>query len=80
MPSLSGPKRPHDRVSVSEMKTDFENCLVNPAGESAFFCWPYRYLIEVDCSSGQFKSAKLKDKECTGIHYKCHGKGSYEMN
>ena len=25
----------------------------------------YRYLIEVDCSSGQFKSAKLKDKEYT---------------
>ena len=25
----------------------------------------HRYLIEVDCSSGQFKSAKLKDKEYT---------------
>ena len=24
-----------------------------------------RYLIEVDCSLGQFKSAKLKDKEYT---------------
>ena len=23
----------------------------------------YRYLIEVDCSSGQFKFAKLKDKK-----------------
>ena len=25
----------------------------------------HRYLIEVDCSLGQFKSAKLKDKEYT---------------
>jgi aconitate hydratase len=27
--SLSGPKRPHDRIVVSEMKEDFEACLVN---------------------------------------------------
>ena len=25
----------------------------------------HRYLIEVDCSSGQFKSDKLIDKECS---------------
>lgn len=29
VPSLSGPKRPHDRVSVSEMKQDFQCCLDN---------------------------------------------------
>ncbi len=29
VPSLSGPKRPHDRVSVSDMKSDFQNCLDN---------------------------------------------------
>lgn len=28
--SVSGPKRPHDRVSVSDMKQDFQSCLVNP--------------------------------------------------
>ena len=27
VPSLSGPKRPHDRVSVSDMKEDFQSCL-----------------------------------------------------
>lgn len=27
--SVSGPKRPHDRVSVSEMKNDFNMCLRN---------------------------------------------------
>lgn len=27
--SVSGPKRPHDRVSVSDMQIDFRNCLVN---------------------------------------------------
>eukprot|EP00090_Calanus_glacialis_P010701 TRINITY_DN1914_c0_g1_i1.p1 TRINITY_DN1914_c0_g1~~TRINITY_DN1914_c0_g1_i1.p1 ORF type:complete len:911 (-),score=302.67 TRINITY_DN1914_c0_g1_i1:168-2852(-) len=32
VPSLSGPKRPHDRVSASDMKTDFRACLSNPVG------------------------------------------------
>lgn len=27
--SVSGPKRPHDRVSVSDMKQDFNQCLTN---------------------------------------------------
>ncbi|EEB16996.1 aconitase, putative [Pediculus humanus corporis] len=34
--SVSGPKRPHDRVSVSEMKTDFLNCLTNKVGFKGF--------------------------------------------
>ena len=29
VPSLSGPKRPHDRVAVSDMKADFQQCLQN---------------------------------------------------
>ena len=28
-------------------------------------CFSHRYLMEVDCSLGQFKSTKLKDKEYT---------------
>lgn len=31
--SLSGPKRPHDRVPVSQMKQDFAECLVNKVME-----------------------------------------------
>ena len=27
--SVSGPKRPHDRVSVTDMKEDFLSCLTN---------------------------------------------------
>ena len=27
VPSLSGPKRPHDRVAVADMKADFQACL-----------------------------------------------------
>ena len=27
VPSCSGPKRPHDRVAVSDMKSDFMSCL-----------------------------------------------------
>lgn len=29
VPSVSGPKRPHDRVSVSDFKDDFKKCLMN---------------------------------------------------
>uniref|UniRef100_A0A182NKQ2 Cytoplasmic aconitate hydratase n=1 Tax=Anopheles dirus TaxID=7168 RepID=A0A182NKQ2_9DIPT len=34
--SVSGPKRPHDRVAVSEMKEDFRQCLVNKVGFKGF--------------------------------------------
>ncbi|XP_071552890.1 cytoplasmic aconitate hydratase-like isoform X2 [Panulirus ornatus] len=36
VPSLSGPKRPHDRVSVSSMKEDFHQCLGNKVGFKGF--------------------------------------------
>ena len=29
VPSVSGPKRPHDRISVSDFKQDFKQCLTN---------------------------------------------------
>ncbi|CAH0396022.1 unnamed protein product [Bemisia tabaci] len=34
--SVSGPKRPHDRVSVSDMKQDFLSCLTNKVGPPDF--------------------------------------------
>lgn len=34
--SLSGPKRPHDRVSVSDMKSDFASCLESKVGFKGF--------------------------------------------
>lgn len=40
--SVSGPKRPHDRVSVSEFKEDFKQCLNNKVGvhnSLAMYCW-----------------------------------------
>jgi len=30
--SVSGPKRPHDRVPVVDMPTDFRQCLTNKVG------------------------------------------------
>lgn len=36
VPSLSGPKRPHDRVAVSEMKSDFHSCLRSNIGFKGF--------------------------------------------
>lgn len=35
-PSLSGPKRPHDRVAVADMKQDFRSCLTNKVGFKGF--------------------------------------------
>ena len=32
VPSLSGPKRPHDRVALNEMRVDFQKCLDNKVG------------------------------------------------
>lgn len=34
--SVSGPKRPHDRVSVTDMKVDFQSCLTNKVGFKGF--------------------------------------------
>ena len=36
VPSCSGPKRPHDRVAVSDMKADFRQCLEAPVGFKGF--------------------------------------------
>lgn len=35
-PCLSGPKRPHDRVTLTTMKSDFSSCLSNPIGFKGF--------------------------------------------
>ena len=35
-PSLSGPKRPHDRVSCANMKKDFTTCMTNKVGFKGF--------------------------------------------
>jgi aconitate hydratase len=35
-PCLSGPKRPHDRVSMSKMKEDWNACLINKVGFKGF--------------------------------------------
>lgn len=34
--SVSGPKRPHDRVSITDMPTDFQQCLSNKVGFKGF--------------------------------------------
>jgi len=33
---VAGPKRPQDRVNVSDMKTDFSSCLTSPVGFKGF--------------------------------------------
>ena len=41
VPSLSGPKRPHDRVAVSDMKADFQMCLDN----KVWYHVPYNCIL-----------------------------------
>jgi len=36
VPSISGPKRPHDLIEVSKLKEDFNNCLKAPTGFKGF--------------------------------------------
>lgn len=64
-PSVSGPKRPHDRVSVSVMKQDFTDCLNNKVGFKGFGIPPEKQSTEVPFifDGQQFKLA--------------HGKNSY---
>ncbi|KAH8362492.1 hypothetical protein KR200_012018, partial [Drosophila serrata] len=38
--SVSGPKRPHDRVSVSDMPEDFKSCLSSPVGFKGYAIAP----------------------------------------
>ncbi|GFT63990.1 cytoplasmic aconitate hydratase [Nephila pilipes] len=45
--SVSGPKRPHDRVPVDEMKKDFQNCLVNKVGFKGFGLDPQKLSTTV---------------------------------
>ncbi|XP_065063994.1 cytoplasmic aconitate hydratase-like isoform X2 [Rhopilema esculentum] len=45
--SCSGPKRPHDRVAVSEMKTDFEYCLSNKIGFKGYGLKPEKISATV---------------------------------
>lgn len=35
-PSVAGPKRPHDRVSLSNMKQDWKTCMESPVGFKGF--------------------------------------------
>jgi aconitate hydratase len=36
VPCVAGPKRPHDRVEVSQMQADFNSCMVSPVGFKGF--------------------------------------------
>ncbi|XP_074108052.1 cytoplasmic aconitate hydratase [Cotesia typhae] len=44
--SVSGPKRPHDRVSVSDMKQDFNQCLTNKIGFKGYGLSPDKIKTE----------------------------------
>ncbi|MED6295047.1 Aconitate hydratase mitochondrial [Characodon lateralis] len=60
VPCCSGPKRPQDRISVSEMKTDFETCLGAKQGFKGFQVAPERHNAVVPF--------QFNDKEYTLSH------------
>ena len=70
VPSLSGPKRPHDRVALSEMKEDFQKCLDNKVNN----CHGYHYMSYTVCVQN-FKERnfrgqlKFKDSKIFVIFY-----------
>uniref|UniRef100_A0A8C2X1D0 Aconitase 1 n=2 Tax=Cyclopterus lumpus TaxID=8103 RepID=A0A8C2X1D0_CYCLU len=47
VPCCSGPKRPQDRIAVSDMKTDFEACLAAKVGFKGFQMAPERHSAVV---------------------------------
>uniref|UniRef100_A0A3P9KNT0 Cytoplasmic aconitate hydratase n=1 Tax=Oryzias latipes TaxID=8090 RepID=A0A3P9KNT0_ORYLA len=47
VPCCSGPKRPQDRIPVSDMKTDFESCLGAKQGFKGFQVAPERHSAAV---------------------------------
>ncbi|XP_050543238.1 cytoplasmic aconitate hydratase-like isoform X2 [Daktulosphaira vitifoliae] len=55
VPSISGPKRPHDRVSVSEAKQDFLSCLTNKIGFKGFNINPEKLNA---CGEFEFNNQK----------------------
>ncbi|XP_015175762.1 PREDICTED: cytoplasmic aconitate hydratase-like [Polistes dominula] len=57
--SVSGPKRPHDRVSVSDMKEDFKKCLSNKVGFKGYGLSPAK-LDNVGMFEYEGKDYKLR--------------------
>ncbi|XP_070710832.1 cytoplasmic aconitate hydratase [Pempheris klunzingeri] len=47
VPCCSGPKRPQDRIPVSDMKSDFKTCLEAKQGFKGFHVTPERHSIQV---------------------------------
>ena len=45
---MSGPKRPHDKVAVSEMQKDFKECLNNKVGFKGFGLSEEKQNVQVD--------------------------------
>ncbi|XP_030559745.1 cytoplasmic aconitate hydratase [Drosophila novamexicana] len=58
--SVSGPKRPHDRVSVSNMPEDFKSCLSSPVGFKGFAIAPEALSASVDFQWDDGKTYKLQ--------------------
>jgi len=52
VPCLSGPKRPHDRVALHQMPSDWKQCLSSPVGFKGFGLKPERLDDQIDVTMG----------------------------
>lgn len=50
--SVSGPKRPHDRVAVKDMQIDFRACLTNKVNICWQICWNFLVVRQTKPSDG----------------------------
>lgn len=74
---MSGPKRPHDRVAVTDMKKDFQDCLNNKVGGVRYKSYHTHFINLIQVGFKGF--AIPADKQSTRVPFTYKGK-QYELS
>lgn len=74
---MSGPKRPHDRVAVTDMKKDFQDCLNNKVGGVRYKSYHTHFINLIQVGFKGF--AIPADKQSTKVPFTYKGK-QYELS
>src|SRR5699024_8765636 len=73
VPNLAGPKRPHDRVSLSDMKTEFRKAITAPEGNHGFGLdaseFDKKVEVEVDGKEAVMQTGSLAIAAITSCTY-----------
>lgn len=71
---MSGPKRPHDRVSVSDFKDDFKKCLMNKVHSFAMLCGVLNFnFMQVGFKGYQIHPSRQADRSAFQYEGKEYG-------